>query len=137
MLDRASISTLFTEWLAAWNRHDLRGVLDPMAEDVVFEHWNGQVVRGKHLLRLAWKPWFLNHGDFHFAARSLCVDQAEQAFGFEWRLEWPSPEAEYVGQREVREGVDLVQLRDQEIVTKRSYVKTVLQIENRSILLKA
>jgi hypothetical protein len=137
MLDRKSISTLLTEWLAAWNRHDLEGVLKPMAENVLFEHWNGRVIRGKRFLSRAWQPWFAAHGDFRFEASSLCVDPTAQAFCFAWRLEWPSPESDFLGQRETREGVDLVQLLDQKILTKRSYIKTVLKIENRSILLKA
>ena len=137
MLGKANIAAFVDEWLAAWNRHDLEGVLRGMADDVVFVHWNGRVVRGKPLLARVWQPWFAAHGDFHFELKSLCLDHAEQAFSFEWRLEWPSPEPGCVGQREVREGVDVIELRDGKVVSKRSYIKTVLTLGNRSIFLKA
>ena len=137
VLDKANIAAFVEEWMAAWNRHDLEGVLHGMSDDVVFEHWTGRVVRGKSLLARVWQPWFAAHGDFRFEIKSLCIDQAEQTFNFEWRLEWPSPESGHGGQREVREGVDLIQLRDGKVLSKRSYIKTALNIGNRSIFLKA
>lgn len=124
-------------WLAAWNRHDLDGVLCDMADDVVFEHWNGSVIRGKHQLRQVWQPWFADHGEFHFDIKSLYFDESQKMFSFEWKLTWPSREPNYRSQWETREGVDLIQLRENKIIHKRSYIKTILKIDNRSIFLKA
>ncbi len=135
MLDRAGISNLLADWLAAWNQHDLTGVLEPMADEVIFEHWNGRVIRGKHQLGRAWQPWFSSHGNFHFEMTNCCLDEARQSFSFEWRLAWPSPEPRVQGQLELRTGVDVVQLRDGKITSKRTYIKTCLMIDNRPLLL--
>jgi hypothetical protein len=137
MLSRANMKAFVEEWIKAWNRHDLDGVLDCMADDVVFEHWNGRAIRGKRSLQRAWQAWFSDHGNFCFEVNNMCIDQEQQSFSFEWRLEWPSPEANFAGQREVREGIDLIQLRERKVVSKHSYIKTVLKIGNRSRLLKA
>jgi hypothetical protein len=136
MLSRDEIASLVEHWLEAWNRHDLEGVLDCMADDVVFEHWNTRVTRGKVQLERLWQPWFAAHGDFRFELKSLCIDEAEQACTFEWSLEWPSPEANYCGQRETREGIDVIKLRSGEIVMKRSYISTLLTIDGAATLLK-
>lgn len=136
MLDRAGIATLVTDWLAAWKRHDLAAVLEPMADDVIFEHWNGWVVLGKRQLGRAWQPWFSSHGNFYFEMTNCCIDEAQQSFSFEWRLTWPSPEPRFRGQPELRTGVDVVQLREGKIIAKRTYIKTSLMIDSRPQLLK-
>jgi ketosteroid isomerase-like protein len=136
MLSRDEIARLIKHWLDAWNRHDLKGVLGCMADDVVFEHWNTRITRGKVQLERLWQPWFATHGDFRFDVKSVCIDEAEQTCSFEWQLEWPSPEADFRGQRETRNGIDIIKLRNGEIVTKRSYISTLLTINGTSILLK-
>jgi ketosteroid isomerase-like protein len=136
MLSRDEIASLVEHWLEAWNRHDLKLVLDCMADDVVFEHWNTRITRGKIQLERLWQPWFAAHGDFRFDVKSVCIDETEQTCTFEWRLEWPSLEANYHGQRETREGIDIIKLRKGEIVTKRSYISTLLMINGAPILLK-
>ncbi|MBI1752305.1 MAG: nuclear transport factor 2 family protein [Acidobacteria bacterium] len=124
-LDAASIEAFLRRWLEAWNRHDLEAVLRGMAEDAVFEHWNGRVVRGKQALAKAWGPWFEAHGEFRFDLKSLCVDPARQAFSFEWALDWPVPPGNLPEVREVRHGIDHIQLREGLVAAKRSYIRTV------------
>lgn len=136
MLDRAGISALLTDWLAAWNRHDLKGVLDPLAEQVTFEHWNGRLIRGKRELRRVWRPWFSSHGGFHFKMTGFCVDEVQQTFSFEWQLAWPSPEPRFQGHRELRVGLDLVKLLEGKIVSKSTYIKTVLMIDDHPLFLR-
>jgi len=137
MLSREEIAKLIGDWLKAWNQHDLAGVLHCMAEDVIFEHWNTRVTRGKAQLERLWRPWFATHGDFRFDLKSMCVDEAEQACSFEWGLEWPSPEPKYHGQREHREGIDVIRLRKGKVVMKRSYISTVLTVAGRAIPLQS
>ena len=136
MFDKITITTFVEKWLEAWNRHDLDGVLQDMADDVVFEHWNGRVIRGKRQLERVWQPWFSDHGDFHFELKSLSFDEAQQSLSFEWKLGWPSPEPGCRNQWETREGVDLIQLSNGKVINKRSYIKTILKIDNRSMTLK-
>lgn len=123
MLTHAALTAFLTDWMAAWNRHDLSAVLEPMADDVEFTHWNGSVVRGKARLGRVWQPWFAAHGNFRFDVQSVCVDETKQTISFEWRLDWPAPESAHLGQREIREGIDWLELRDGLIVAKRSYVQ--------------
>jgi len=52
MLTRNEISTAFAKWGAAWNAHDLDGVMDLFHDDIYFENWTGGWVRGKENLRL-------------------------------------------------------------------------------------
>jgi ketosteroid isomerase-like protein len=137
MLTRVEIAKLIGDWLGTWNRHDLAGVLHPMADDVVFEHWNSRITRGKTQLERLWRPWFAAHGDFRFDVKNLCIDESEQACTFEWRLTWPSPEPKYRGQSEHREGVDVIRLRQGQIAMKRSYISTVLTIDGRAIPLQS
>jgi ketosteroid isomerase-like protein len=131
MLTRGEIAKLIGDWIGAWNRHDLAGVLHCMADDVVFEHWNTRITRGKTQLERLWRPWFAAHGGFRFDLKGLCIDESEQACTFEWVLTWPSPESNYRGQSESREGVDVIRLRKGQITLKRSYISTVLTIEGR------
>ena len=133
MLSREEIAKTIENWLAAWNRHDLAGVLHNMAEDVVFQHWNTRVTRGKAQLERLWRPWFAAHGDFRFSLKSLCVDEKEQSCTFEWSLVWPSPEPDFRGGNENREGIDVIRLRNGEIALKRSYISTVLTIDGRAV----
>lgn len=123
-LDAAGIETFLRAWLEAWNRHDLEEVLGGMAEDAVFEHWNGRVVRGRQALAKAWAPWF-EAGDFCFDLKSLCVDPARQAFSFEWALDWPAPPGDRPDVREVRHGIDHILLREGLVAAKRSYIRTL------------
>lgn len=119
-----NLHAFLESWIAAWNGHDLDGVLSAMADDVVFEHWTGATLRGKRQLQLAWGPWFANHGEFRFDVKSVCVSDTNDSFSFEWSLDWPSPDRDHAGQREVREGIDYVRMRGGLVVSKHSYVKT-------------
>lgn len=135
MLNNDEMLTWLQDWIYCWNRHDLEGVLLGMAENVEFEHWTGRIIRGKRSLRRAWQPWFDIHGDFHFSVTSVCADPKRQSIVFEWRLEWPSPEAAFLGQPELREGVDVIQLRDGKVTSKRSYMKSLVRIDGQSVWL--
>jgi len=133
MLSRDDIAKLIDNWLAAWNRHDLAGVLSCMADDIEFEHWNTRVTRGKAQLKRLWSPWFAAHGNFQFGLKSLCIDEKEQSCTFEWSLAWPSPEPSFRGGAEHREGIDVIRLHNGEIALKRSYISTVLTIDGRAV----
>jgi hypothetical protein len=135
-VDRNAIDAFLEKWMTAWNEHDLEAVLAPMAEEIRFEHWNGSVVEGKEQIRRAWRQWFTRHGDFRFDVKSKLIDVSGESFTFEWELDWPSPETGFKGKREIRRGVDLISLRGGQIVSKRTYIKTLLTIEGEETVLK-
>jgi uncharacterized protein (TIGR02246 family) len=136
VLSRTAIDQMVREWLSAWNRHDLEAVLAPMADDVVFEHWDGKPLSGKVDVRRAWTLWFAKDREFRFDLRTIIIDEKDQAFSFEWRLDWRSPERTHAGQRELRDGIDVIQLREGKIISKRTYIKTVLSMEGQKLYLK-
>lgn len=64
----------FTE---AFNDNDLDGVMALMAEDAVYEEFNGAINRGRDAIRAAFVPQF--RGDFgrmRFEVEDLFVDEA-------------------------------------------------------------
>ncbi len=69
MLTRDAMASASARWGAAWNDHNLDGLMDLSHDEIYFESWTGASVRGKEDLRETWAPWFANHGDFRFHDR--------------------------------------------------------------------
>src|SRR3954463_7635069 len=134
-LTKQEIHERIAKWLRAWDDHNLDGVMDLMHDDVVFENWDGKIIKTNTSLRRAWTPWFLQHGNFLFIAEDIFVDEQEQKALFRWRLEWPSLEINFKGKPEVRRGVDVLHFVDGKIREKLTYSKTSLVIDGRSIAL--
>jgi hypothetical protein len=72
-MDTAEASTFVTQWVDAWNAHDLEAVLAHFSEDAVFsspkaaEFLGGDgVVRGKDALRRYWDEGIRRLPDLHF-----------------------------------------------------------------------
>jgi uncharacterized protein (TIGR02246 family) len=130
-LTRTEIKEVFDQWNQAWNRHDLDGVVALFHEEVLFENFTGAYVRGKEALREAWRPWFNNHGNFHFTEEDIFVDEVEQKVLFRWTLRWPSLEKGHEGRSETRRGVDVVHFKDGKIIKKLTYSKTTLEIDGK------
>ncbi len=120
----------FEKWLDGWNNHDLEAVMDFFHEEIIFENWDGKSIAGKESLKRAWMPWFFHHGGFRFHRESLFFDEKQQVIVFQWKLEWPSNEEKFRGQKEMRQGVDVMQLKDGKILKKMTYSKTAVQIGN-------
>ena len=77
-ITRASLASRLSEWYQAWNDHDLDAVFDFLHDDIVFENWDGAVVKGKKSLRRAWRPWFKNHGGFNFIELETFIELERQ-----------------------------------------------------------
>jgi uncharacterized protein (TIGR02246 family) len=131
MLSKTEIRKKLQDWMHAWNRHDLEEVMDLFHHQVVFESWHGERIRGKRLLRAAWKDWFEHHGGFHFEPLEVIIDQEDQKALIRWNLEWPCPEEPLRGKTEIREGLDLLHFRDGLIDLKLTYTKAAVKIEGR------
>lgn len=136
-LSRAELRALLTGWQDAWNRHDLEGVMALFDDDVLFDNWTGQQVRGKALLRHVWSSWFACHGGFRFLEEGILIDEEQQKVVYCWRLEWPSLEAGYTGRPECRSGVDILHFRHGLITQKLSYSKTAVNIDGERVPLVA
>ncbi len=79
----------------------------------------------------------MHHGNFKFIQEDLFIDEAEQKILFSWQLKWPSPERKYLGEPEVRKGVDVIYLRDGKIFKKNTYSKTAVSINAMSVKMQA
>jgi hypothetical protein len=135
-LSKTEIMLLFNEWLIAWNKHDLEGVMNLLHDEIVFENWTGAKIVGKNLLKKAWTLWFSNHGNFMFSEEGLFFDANEQKMVFRWKLEWPSRLTKYKGKNEIRHGVDVLYFKDGKLIEKHTYSKTTVQIEGLPISLE-
>lgn len=137
MLDRDRTIELLVRWNESWNGHDLDGVMRLFHDDVEFDNWTGGQVNGKEALRLAWAPWFQNHGDFCFTTEDLFVDETAEKALFRWTLNWLSTEPGREGRHERRRGVDVLQFQRGLIVRKYTYSKTTLEIDGERVKLTA
>ena len=73
--DRAKLADLVLRFTDAFNRDDLDGVMSFMADDAVYEEFNGTISRGAAAIRAAFVPQF--RGDFgtiRFIEEDLFVD---------------------------------------------------------------
>ena len=131
------IRAAIDDWIEAWNSHDLEGVMALFHDEVVFENWDGNEVRGRRELRRAWTHWFENHGDFHFTPEDIFIDLDLQKALFMWELEWPSMESGFEGEREIRRGVDVLYFEDGKIIKKITYSKTTIVVDGKSVRLTA
>ncbi|MFH1090441.1 MAG: nuclear transport factor 2 family protein [Pseudomonadota bacterium] len=135
MLSREEILAAMTKWGAAWDNHDLDGVMELFHDQVVFDNWTGGRVEGKQALRQAWAPWFANHGGFKFTAQDLFIDDKEQKVLYQWRLNWPSLEKGFEGRPEERRGLDVIHFKDGRIIHKDTFSKTSLIIQGEKVKL--
>lgn len=122
----------FNLWLTAWNLHDLDGVMELMHDEIVFENWDGKIVKGKEMLRKAWMPWFFRHDDFKFIQEDIFFEVLEQKMVFQWWLNWLPSEINSRTQKEIRKGVDILHFKEDKIFRKITY--SITPIRNDSTL---
>ncbi|MBN2184893.1 MAG: nuclear transport factor 2 family protein [Candidatus Krumholzibacteriota bacterium] len=130
-LSREDIKVIMEKWLKAWDEHDLDGVVEPFAEEIVFEHWTGSTVRGKKELIAAWRTWFDGHGGFRFIKEDIFIDETDQKVLFRWIYEGPTFGRRHQGKKEVRRGVDILYFREGKIIEKSAYSKTTIEIDGK------
>ena len=136
-LSREALKEAMTNWLQAWNEHDIEGVMALFHDEIVFEHWHGASLSGKGRLRDAWAPWFEDHGGFRFTTEDLIIDEKAQKVLYQWRLDWPSIEKGFEGGDEKRRGVDVVHFKDGKIINKFTYSKTTIEIDGQKVPCRA
>lgn len=130
-LTRKEIKQLLADCYKAWDRHDLDQVMTFFHEEIFFENWTGAYVKGKENLRSAWRSWFDNHGGFRFLEAETFVDEAMQKACYRWLLEWPCMEPGYENKMELRKGVDVLHFKDGKIISKLTFSKTFVEIDNQ------
>ena len=117
-VDEASATTLATieRFNAAFNRHDLDGVMATMTEDCLFESTgpgpDGEQFRGAEVVRGVWEHFFRANPLARFTVEEQLV--AGDRAVVRWRYDW--------GDGHVR-GVDLFRVRAGRVAEKLCYVK--------------
>ncbi|MBN2070435.1 MAG: nuclear transport factor 2 family protein [Candidatus Krumholzibacteriota bacterium] len=132
-LSRGDIEAILDRWLDAWDRYDLSGVIEPFAEKIVFEHWDGKRIKGKKQLLLAWRKWFDDNGGFKFVKEEIFIDETAQKALFRWTYRGPAFSDRYRGGEEVRKGIDILVFKSGRIVEKSSYSKTMIEIDGKTL----
>ena len=72
---RERLADLVVRFTDAFNRDDLDGVMSFLADDAVYDEFNGTVNRGRAAIRAAFVPQFRGyHGTLRFHTEDLFVD---------------------------------------------------------------
>lgn len=136
-LSRVEMQNHFDQWLIAWNKHDIDGVMEFIHDNIIFDDWNNHIISGKTNLEKSWKAWFMHHGNFKFTLEDIFFDETVQKITFSWQLEWPSLEKKYLNKPEKRRGIDLLYLKEDKIHKKITYSKTTIEIDLASVTMHA
>ncbi len=123
VFSRLEFTQVLQKWYQAWNDHNLKDVMNLFHDNIVFENWDGVIVKGKKKLQRAWTPWFKNHGDFHFIEEETFIDEIEQKVLFCWKLIWPSRQKK--NKTETVYGVDVMHFNDRKIIKKTTFAKNI------------
>lgn len=109
------------EFNAAFNRHDVNGMMQLMSDDCIFENTHpapdGITYAGREAVTQFWQEFFRQSSQAHI--------EIEDIFGMghhcvmRWRYEW----VDQAGEKGHVRGVDIFQLKDGKISEKLSYVK--------------
>ena len=118
--DRASLEDLVLRFTEAFNREDLDGVMSFMAEDAIYDEFNGNRAVGKAAIRDAFVPQF--RGDFgkiRFEPEDMFVDVEAGKAMISWLCTLETTDRSG-GWR----GLDLLRFEDGLLKEKHTYAKT-------------
>jgi ketosteroid isomerase-like protein len=127
-MERKQLEDLVVRFTDAFNRDDLDGVMSFMAEDAIYDEFNGRQSRGKQAIREAFVPQF--RGDFgriRFQTEDLFVDPESGKALIRWLCT-----LERDGQSSGWRGLDILHFEEGLLVEKLTYAKAqVPLIEER------
>ncbi len=113
------LADLVVRFTDAFNRDDLDGVMAFMAEDAVYDEFNGTVNRGKAAIRAAFVPQFRgDYGTLRFHTEDLFVDSIAGKALIRWVCTLRTKQGP-AGWR----GLDILHVRDGFIIEKLTYAK--------------
>ena len=118
-MERKQLEDLVVRFTEAFNRDDLDGVMSFMAEDAIYDEFNGRRSRGKQAIREAFVPQF--RGDFgriRFQTEDLFVDPESGKALIRWLCTLESD-----GQSSAWRGLDILRFEDGLLAEKHTYAK--------------
>ena len=118
-LSEAELRDLVLRFTDAFNRDDLDTVMGLLAEDALYDEFNGKRSRGHAAIRETLAPQF--HGDYgrvRFQVEDLFVDAPAGKALIRWRCL-----LEKNGKRRAWRGLDVLHVHDGRITEKHTYAK--------------
>ena len=117
---RAQLKDLVDRFFDAWARHDLDDAMALVADDAIYDEFNGKVWRGKDAVREGFLPQFRgDYGDIQFHVEDMFIDAEAQETLARWLCVF-----EWKGTRRSWRGLDILRFRDGLITEKLTYAKT-------------
>lgn len=117
--ERERLADLVVRFTDAFNRDDLDGVMAFVAEDAVYDEFNGTVNRGRAAIRAAFVPQFRgDYGTLRFHAEDLFVDPVAGKALIRWVCTLQTKRGP-AGWR----GLDILHVRNGLITEKLTYAK--------------
>jgi ketosteroid isomerase-like protein len=118
-LTRTQLEDLVRRFTEAFNQDDLDGVMAFLADDAIYDEFNGTVNRGKAAIRAAFVPQFRgDYGVLRFHTEDIFVDAASGKALIRWRCT-----LERGGRRRGWRGLDILHVEKGLITMKLTYAK--------------
>jgi len=123
-MERKQLEDLVVRFTEAFNRDDLDGVMAFMAEDAIYDEFNGRRSCGRQAIREAFVPQF--RGDFgriRFRTEDLFVDPESGKALIRWVCT-----LEGDGRSSAWRGLDILRFEDGLLAEKHTYAKARLPL---------
>jgi uncharacterized protein (TIGR02246 family) len=118
-VERKQLEDLVIRFTEAFNRDDLDGVMSFMAEDAIYDEFNGRFNRGKQSIREAFVPQFRgDYGRIRFQTEDLFVDPESDKALISWLCT-----VENDGRSSAWRGLDILCFENGLLTEKRTYAK--------------
>ena len=118
-MERKQLEDLVLRFTDAFNRDDLDGVMSFMAEDAIYDEFNGRRSRGKPAIREAFAPQFRgDYGRIRFQTEDLFVDPESGKALIRWLCT-----LERDGRSSAWRGLDILRFEEGLLAEKHSYAK--------------
>ena len=118
-MSEAELRELVLRFTDAFNRDDLDAVMAFLADDALYDEFNGRQSRGHAAIREALVPQFRgDYGRIRFVAEDLFVDPNAGKALIRWRCV-----LEKNGKKRSWRGLDILHVRDGRITEKHTYAK--------------
>jgi len=118
-MERGELAELVVQFTEAFNREDLDGVMSFMAEDAVYDEFNGTINRGTAAIRAAFEPQFRgDYGKLRFHTEDLFVDVAAGKALIRWLCTLETKRGPSAWR-----GLDILHVENGRITEKLTYAK--------------
>lgn len=123
-MDREKLAKLVVDFTDAFNRDDLDGVMSFMADDAIYDEFNGTVNRGAVAIRAAFVPQFRgDYGKLRFHTEDLFVDAEAGKALIRWRCTLGTKRGPAAWR-----GLDILHIVNGRITEKLTYAKATVPL---------